>query len=169
MVEALVVLVLAGVVLGSLMVFLTQSTTFSARSTELAFAVDELARALARISADVREATRLPYPATGKGSRPGLGVVNARGEMVFWQLVPSGASNDLVREKSGEKPEVVVQDVPRLSVIAVDLGPGRQPRLLRVMVSRAVRTGGKMEDSTVSLFTSVAMAASAGGCVPIPP
>lgn len=167
--EAIVVLLIAGVVLGGLVAFLVQSQSWSVRATDVAVSASELRIALSRISREVREARQVLYPAAGRKQQAALGLVSPRGEAVFFRLVPAkdaprATPFDLVREPAGGKPEVVLPRVTRLAVSVTDPGLGREPALARVLLTRA--TGQDPNgDTGVSMLTSAAARAVLTRCL----
>lgn len=165
--EALMVCLIGAVVLGSLIAFLIHSQTWTARATDQAHAVMELRVGLSRVTREIREARQVSYPGAGRKAQAGLGLVTPRGEAVMYHLVPaapggpSSAKWDLVRDVVGGAREVVVPRVTRLAVTVADPGAGREPSLVRLVLSRS--TGA--EDAGVSLVTGAAARAVQSRCV----
>lgn len=169
LIEALMVCLIAATVLGSLIAFMVNSRAWTGRATDQALAVAELRVALARITREVREARQVAYPGAGRKIQSGLGLVTPRGETVFYRLVPAKGAppstpHDLVREVIGGSRELVAARVTRFTVAVADPGPGREPSLVRVLLTRA--TGLEAgSDTGVSLLTSAAARAVQSRCV----
>ena len=162
LVEAIVTVIVALAVLGSILAFFYNSQTWSKRSTAHAVALTQMRIGLARIARELREGHQVLYPAIGRRSQPGLGLVNARGETVFFSLVqapnaPVGAPYDLVRQRVGGAREVLLRNLTRLFVTTSDPGRGRDPVLVRIIVTRVLADEGVSGDEGLSLVTSVAV------------
>lgn len=167
--EALMVCLIGAVVLGSLIAFLVNSQAWTGRATEQAQSLAELRVGLARMTREIREARQIVYPGAGRKPQPGLGLVSARGEAVFYRLAkakdaPAAAPFELVREVVGGRREVVVSRLTRLTVAVADPGPGREPSLVRLLATRATGADAA-SDSGVSLLTSAAARAVQSRCV----
>jgi type II secretory pathway pseudopilin PulG len=169
--EALVVCLVAVAVLGSILTFMFHAQSWSGRASDQALAVSELRLALARMSREVREARQVLYPAAGHRPQDGLGLVNSKGEAVFYRLVkvkdaPPATPFDLVRDPVGGTREVVAARVTRMSVAIADPGRGREPSLVRMLLTRA--TGlDPAGDSGVSPVTSASARAVLTRCLAI--
>lgn len=169
LIEALMVCLVAATVLGSLIAFLVHSQAWTGRATDQALAVQELRLGLARLTREVREARQVAYPGAGRYRQAGLGLVTPRGETVFYRLVPARGApastpHDLVRETVGGARELVVARVTRFHVAVADPGPGREPSLVRLMLTRATGLAAD-SDTGVSLLTSAAARAVQSRCV----
>jgi type II secretory pathway pseudopilin PulG len=169
LVEAIVVCLVAATVLGSLITFMVTSSSWTTRGTDQALAANELRIALSRISREIRESRQVLYPSAGRKAQSALGFTSPKGEAVFFRLVAGkdpvpAAPYDLVREPVGGKPEVILARVTRLSFGVSDPGRGREPSLVRVLVTRATGADPK-GDSGVSMLTSAAARAVMTRCL----
>jgi len=158
--EALVACLVAVTILGAILAFFYHGQVWSMRSTDQAVSLGELRIALARISKELREGKQVLYPSVGRPSQEGLGLLNARGETIFYSQVTSKDSRaispfDLVREKLSGPKEVVLRNVTRFLVTAADPGKGRDPVMVRLLLTRALGDPGARKDVGVSLVTSV--------------
>jgi hypothetical protein len=157
-------------VLGSIFAFVRGSQVWSSRSSEHLAALSDIRTSLARMSRELREGRQLLYPAPGRKSQSGLGVVNARSETVFYYLVDSplhdpAAPFDLVREPIGGQKEIVARNVTRFLVTAPDPGPGADPLLVHMLMTRTFGTRSPDGDTGVSLATSAAVRAVRSRCL----
>lgn len=169
LIEGLIVLVLCGVVLGSILTFLYNSQTWTARGSEHATALVDLRVGLERMTRELREGRMLAYPAVGQAAQPGLGLVNARNESVVYRLEANpaypAAPFDLVRVTVGQggSREVVARQITRLLVTAADGGAGRDPVVARFLITRAISG----PDSGVSLMGSACIRSPRPGCLAV--
>lgn len=169
LIEAIVVLLVAATVLGSLITFMVTSQSWTIRGTDHALAAGELRIALSRISREIRESRQVLYPSAGHKPKSALGFTSPKGEAVFYRLVPGkdpipAAPFDLVREPVGGRPEIILPRVTRLVIGVSDPGRGREPSLVRVLVTRATGSDPNA-DSGVSMLTSAAARAVMTRCL----
>lgn len=169
MVEAMVSVILLSVVLGGAFTFFSAGQSWSVRAGEQAGSLQEMRIALARLSRDVREGRQLIYPAPGHKAQPGLGLVGAKGEVVFYLLKPAPAgspayaASDLVRTEAGGKSEVLLHRVTRFNASVDDPGPGPCPRIARLVMSRALAAPPSTDG--LSLMTTAAVHAPRHHCL----
>ena len=163
MLEAIVVCLIALVVLSGALTLLVASGAWGKRGGDQAQGLEDVRLALETMAREVREARQVLYPAAGHPWRAGLGLMNARGEAVFFRLVTAADGQHLVRETVADgRQTVVARDVAKLVVSVADPGGGREPALVRLLVTKST---GQSTDAGVSLFTSASCRAVLTRCL----
>lgn len=171
LIEALLTLLLLAVVLGGIFTFFHSGQAWTARATEQAGALVEMRTTLARVAHDIRNGRQLIYPAPGRKSQPGLGLVDSRGAVVFYLVVPGpsgsprAAPDDLVRQEVGGKREVLLHHVTRFLACVDDPGPGPAVRMARLVLTRALKA--PPSDEGISLMTTAVIHAPRHRCLAI--
>lgn len=167
MLEAIVVCLIAVVVLGAAISLMVTSQAWTKSGSEHATSLLEVRVALARMARDVRESRMVLYPGAGRVRQPGLGLIDGHGQAVFYRLSDVGGSRALVRQvarEPDEKREIVLLRVGSLVVGVADPGGGREPSLVRVLISRPAEPPAPA-DAGVSLFTSASSRAVLSRCL----
>ena len=159
LIEAVVTCLVALVILGVILAFFYHSQVWSVRSTDQAVTLGELRTALARIAKELREGKQVLYPVIGRRSQEGLCFLNAHGETIVYSLAAAmqrsvSAPFDLTREKVSGPKEVVLRNITRFLATTADPGKGRDPVLVRLLLTRVLGDHGPRGDVGVSLVTS---------------
>jgi hypothetical protein len=150
LIEAVVTCLVALTILGVILAFFYHGQVWSVRSTDQAVTLGELRTALVRVAKELREGKQVLYPAVGRRSQEGLGLLNARGETIVYSLAASSqvrasAPFDLVREKVSGPKEIILRNVTRFLVTTADPGKGRDPVLVRLLLTRVLGDQGPGE------------------------
>jgi hypothetical protein len=169
-VEIMVVSILMLIVLGSIMLVLQTGRRLPEQVVAHLDAQGELRRALARITQEVRESSAILFPVPGQRSQGALGLVNARSEVIIFRQESADATNgetpfQLVREKLGGSPEVVLRQVTRFAVTTQDPAQGADPLVVHLILSRRIGGPKAGDHAGVSLMTSVARRLNQSRCL----
>jgi type II secretory pathway pseudopilin PulG len=161
LIEALFVCAIASVVFAGALVLLVASQAWTKQGSDQALGVSELRVALESMARDVRESRMVLYPAAGKAAQPALGLITARGEAVFWRLAGADLVREIVKDRTQE---VVARRIAKLAVAVADPGGGREPALVRILLSRAPEPPAP-PDAGLTFFTSASSRAVLTRCM----